>query len=775
MILEESLLTLSKSIGARTNPWLRGFLLLTMCISLFSNRSGAVPQQSTQSVVPPAHLTAEQDHQRLMDLLHITSLRPGPSGDPKALNAANVDESKVPPYTLPDPLVMKNGKRVTTADQWWKIRRPEIVEDFDREILGRIPAHTPKVKWEIVSTTKEMQGDFPVVTKKLVGHVDNSAYPQINVNIDMSVTTPSAATVPVPVMMELSFSPEFMAMILKRLPPPPPGTPQFDSWKRQLLAKGWGYAILIPTSVQADNGEGLTQGIIGLVNKGQPRKLEDWGSLCAWAWGASRGLDYLETDKSVDAKHVGIEGLSRYGKAALVTMAYDSRFAIGFIASSGEGGAKILRRKFGEQVENLAGTGEYHWMAGNFLKYAGPLTPNDLPVDAHELIAMCAPRPVFISSGSQQVEGGWIDGRGMFLGAVGAGPVYKLLGKKDLGTAEFPPTETPLIDGDIAFRQHSGGHTAGPNWETFLNFASCYVKTTPIAVPPSTDAASHAQHFVALTFDDLPSHGPLPPGVTRTDVAKIIIATLLAAHAPPIYGFINSKRMDEDPKTQEVLQLWREAGFPLGNHGYSHMSLDANSAEAFEHDLEGNEAELQTLMADNFWHWLRFPFLQEGDTAEKHKAVQDYLREHKYYVAEVSLNFDDYAYNDPYARCVAKNDTQSIEWLKQSYLSRAGESLTQGQQMSQALYGRDIKHVMLLHIGAFEMEMLPRLLELLKRRGFQLVTLQEAESDAAYAIEPALQANWDGPLLAQMMTARHLPIPAYSESNTFEKLSQLCK
>ena len=205
------------------------------------------------------------------------------------------------------------------------------------------------------------------------------------------------------------------------------------------------------------------------------------------------------------------------------------------------------------------------------------------------------------------------------------------------------------------------------------------------------------------------------------------------------------------------------------------MSLDANSAEAFEHDIEGNEAELQTLMADNFWHWLRFPFLQEGDTAEKHKAVQDYLREHKYYVAEVSLNFDDYAYNDPYARCVAKNDTQSIEWLKQSYLSRAGESLTQGQQMSQALYGRDIKHVMLLHIGAFEMEMLPRLLELLKRRGFQLVTLQEAESDAAYAIEPALQANWDGPLLAQMMTARHLPIPAYSESNTFEKLSQLCK
>jgi hypothetical protein len=174
---------------------------------------------------------------------------------------------------------------------------------------------------------------------------------------------------------------------------------------------------------------------------------------------------------------VGIEGLSRYGKAALVAMAYEPRFAIGFIGSSGAGGAKILRRKFGEQVENIASTSEYHWMAGNFLKYAGPLTVNDLPVDAHELIALCAPRPVFISSGSQQVEGGWVDAKGMFLGAVGAGPVCTLLGKKDLGTSELPPMETALITGDIAFRQHSGGHTTGPNWPTFLEFAGRYMKT----------------------------------------------------------------------------------------------------------------------------------------------------------------------------------------------------------------------------------------------------------------------------------------------------------
>jgi hypothetical protein len=246
------------------------------------------------------------------------------------------------------------------------------------------------------------------------------------------------------------------------------------TWQQQVPAQGWGYAIIVPNSIQADNGAGLTKGIIGLCNKGQPRQPEDWGSLRAWAWGASRALDYFETDKAVDAKRVGIEGLSRYGKAAIVAMAYDERFAIGFIGSSGEGGLKLHRRNFGELVENVASSGEYHWMAGNFLKYAGPLKWDDLPVDSHELVAICAPRPVFISVGSQQVEGGWVDAKGMFLAGVGAEPVYELLGKKGLGTKEFPPQETALVDGEIAFRQHSGGHTTGPNWPTFLKFAERY-------------------------------------------------------------------------------------------------------------------------------------------------------------------------------------------------------------------------------------------------------------------------------------------------------------
>ena len=430
----------------------------------------------------------------MMDALHIDSLRPGADGNnPNAPNAANYDETKANPYPdLPEPLRLNNGQKVTTAKLWWKERRAQIVEDFDREIYGRIPPNTPKVNWEVVSTTRDTNGIIPVVTRTLVGHVDNSSYPSDTVNIQLTLTTPADAKGPVPVIMEFGFvfPPGMRPPGGQRATAEPartlaagqsvePGTAAGDpanppSWQQQVLAKGWGYAILVPTSVQADNGAGLTSGIIGLMNKGQRRKPDDWGALRAWAWGASRALDYFATDKSVDARKVGIEGHSRYGKAALVTLAYDTRFAIGYISSSGEAGAKLSRRNAGEIVENVAGSGEYHWMAGNFLKYAGPLHWNDLPVDAHELIALCAPRPVFISGGSK--GDGWQDARGMFMACVAAGPVYELLGKKGLGTDVMPPAGTPLIGGDLAFRQHFGPHTPVPNWPTFLEFASRYIK-----------------------------------------------------------------------------------------------------------------------------------------------------------------------------------------------------------------------------------------------------------------------------------------------------------
>ncbi len=346
--------------------------------------------------------------------------------------------------------------------------------------------------WEVTNTVTETNGTTPVITKKLVGHVDNSRDPDISVNIQLTLSTPANATAPVPVIMQFGGGFGGFGAGFGGRGGRPGGTNAFrgtngpprggfggggPSWQQQVLARGWGYALLSPNSIQADNGAGLTSGIIGLMNKGEPRKPDDWGALRAWAWGTSRALDYFETDKAVDAKRVGIEGHSRYGKAAIVAMGYEPRMAIAYVSSSGEGGAKLHRRNWGEIVENVAGSGEYHWMAGNFIKYAGPLNWNDLPVDSHELIAMCAPRPVFISGGATTGDG-WVDAKGMFMAAAAAGPVYTLLGKKDLGTTDFPPIETPLVDGDIAFRQHSGGHTDGPNWPTFLTFAARYFEPT---------------------------------------------------------------------------------------------------------------------------------------------------------------------------------------------------------------------------------------------------------------------------------------------------------
>jgi len=460
----------------------------------------------------PQQLDTAADHQKMMDLLHIDKLRRGADGNNKeAPNYANYDESKANPFpNYPDPLVMKNGKKVTSA-KMWPARRAEIVEDFDREVYGRVPKVLPKVKWEVKNSTEGKNGDVDIVTKQLVGHVDNSSYPQVTVDIQTTLTLPKNAAGPVPVMILFGggagqtggCGPAAVAAAAAPSPavdaaapgagrggarggaarggapggPGGPGRgPQGPNAQQQLLAKGWGYASLSTGSVQEDNGAGLCRGIIGLVNKGQPRKADDWGVLRAWAWGASKVLDYLETDKAVNAKEVGLEGHSRWGKATIVAMAYDQRFAIAYVSSSGEGGAKMHRRNWGELVENVAANSEYHWMAGNFLKYAGPLNWNDLPVDSHELVAMCAPRPVFLSAGATNGDG-WVDAKGTFLAGAYAGPVYRLLGKKDMGTMEFPPIETALIAGDVAFRQHSGGHTDAPNWPTFLTFASRYIKT----------------------------------------------------------------------------------------------------------------------------------------------------------------------------------------------------------------------------------------------------------------------------------------------------------
>ena len=255
---------------------------------------------------------------------------------------------------------------------------------------------------------------------------------------------------------------------------------------QEVVAKaGWGYALLVPNSVQADNGAGLTRGIIGLTNRGQPRKPDDWGSLRAWGWGASRALDYLERVPAFDAKRVGIEGVSRYGKAALVTMAFDERFAAALVASSGEGGAKLHRRNFGEAVENLTGSGEYHWMAANFLKYGaaeadfGSRNAGDLPVDSHQLLALCAPRLVLVSYGiPEKGDAKWLDQLGSYMATVAAQPAWRLFGAGTLGvsddyvTEKMPAVNVGLLAGSLAWRQHDGGHTSGPNLPVFLEWAT---------------------------------------------------------------------------------------------------------------------------------------------------------------------------------------------------------------------------------------------------------------------------------------------------------------
>jgi hypothetical protein len=447
------------------------------------------------------------DHQNMMDQLGIKALRRGP--DPN--NQSTFDEATANPYasSMPDPLTMKNGAKVRRADQW-PARRAEIVEDFEREVYGRIPTNTPKVTWEVTGVTNGQSGGVPIVTKTLVGHVDNSADPEISVNIRASFTVPAGATVPVPLMIEFGGFGGFGGPRgLRRggatnsvtqgasnaapggANPPRGGLGALGGipWTEQAIAHGWGYGSINPSSIQGDNNR-LTTGIIGLVNKGRPRKPDDWGSLRAWQWGVSRLIDYFETapDSMVNPKKVGIEGLSRYGKAAIVTEAFEPRIAVGLIGSSGEGGVKLHRHIYGEAVENLAG-GEYYWMAGNFIKYgsADPVkTAADLPVDAHELIALCAPRPCFISYGVvEHGDAKWVDAHGSFMAGVLAGPVYRLLGKKDFGTpgdylTDSMPPVNQLIGGELAWRQHDGGHDVTPNWPAFFEWVAQYI-TSPLA------------------------------------------------------------------------------------------------------------------------------------------------------------------------------------------------------------------------------------------------------------------------------------------------------
>jgi peptidoglycan/xylan/chitin deacetylase (PgdA/CDA1 family) len=279
---------------------------------------------------------------------------------------------------------------------------------------------------------------------------------------------------------------------------------------------------------------------------------------------------------------------------------------------------------------------------------------------------------------------------------------------------------------------------------------------------------------VALTVDDLPVHGPLPHGMTRAGIARSVAWALINANAPRVYGFVNGDKLRTEPEGMDVLKVWTASTFPLGNHTFTHMNLDNNTAEAFEKDIEANEPLLWKLSLPGAWFWFRYPYLHEGDTLEKRHQVRAFLQKKQYRIAEVTLDFDDYAWNAPYARCLDKGNSQAIEGLKASYLKNASEGIRVGQEMSKTLFGRDIKHVMLLHIGCFETVMLPKLLDLLKQRGFRLITLDDAESDPAYRTDPDLAFRGGGTLLELMMSARHLKYPAREKSPP-PALESVCK
>ncbi len=407
-------------------------------------------------------------------------LRRAPTG-----HVSNYDESKVGTYTLPDPLVLQNGQPVRDAATWTAQRRPEILKLYETHIYGRVPERAPKVTWSVVETDPKAM-DGAAVRKHIVGRIgEGPDAPTVNVVLHL----PAKATGPVPVLLQLNFfgnppaagaakssgvktSPA--APVPEKAPPKSgfgAGTPIAD-----FLARGYGYATFRYTEIQPDNATNAMRGVLGLaLAPGQSRPAADeWGGISAWAWGAGRVLDYFENDNAVDARRVAIIGHSRLGKTALWAGARDPRFALVFSSCSGEMGAALARRDFGETVDDMAAN--FPWQfCGNFQKFSGHW--NDMPVDAHMVIALNAPRPVFVTGGTQDQ---WADPRGQFLAQVAAGPVYRLLGRQDLGTSELPPLDTPLTAGDLGFHYHTGGHTiTAADWAAFLKFAERHLKPMP--------------------------------------------------------------------------------------------------------------------------------------------------------------------------------------------------------------------------------------------------------------------------------------------------------
>jgi hypothetical protein len=436
-------LSISTMFPTSSIPW-----AAFVCLFITASEPFDVCAQSTRDTNAPLPRTDADGN----------PIRRAPTG-----HISNYDESKTGNYTLPELLVLENGKPVRNARTWTRQRRPEILKLYETEIFGRVPKTAPKIKWEVTENNPSALNGT-AIRKTLVGRIGKSTN-----TVTVTLHLPKSIN-PVPVLLHLTFAGA-------GAPPSSNATtntnrPRFSESGplTNILIHGYGYAMLRYTEFEGDNrSNSIVRAMALAPGQTQPAP-DEWGTISAWAWGASRVLDYFETDRSIDSKRVGLIGHSRLGKTVLWAGAQDSRFAIIFSSCSGEMGASLARRDFGETVDHMAAN--FPWQfAGNFQKY--PAKWNDMPVDSHMVIALNAPHPVFITGGTRDL---WADPKGQFLAATEAGAVYELFGKQGLSVKEMP-LDKPLTTGSIGYHYHTGGHTITPeDWSAFLDFADKHLK-----------------------------------------------------------------------------------------------------------------------------------------------------------------------------------------------------------------------------------------------------------------------------------------------------------